>query len=125
MLNQQPALDSVFRALSDATRRAIVERLTSGPISVSSLAEPLDMSLPAVMQHLAVLEDSGLVRSEKIGRTRTCRIEPKTLQLAERWIVDRRVFWERNLDSLGEYLSSEEPERTEKKSANPPRRKKP
>lgn len=125
MLNQQPALDSVFRALSDATRRAIVERLTSGPISVSSLAEPLDMSLPAVMQHLAVLEDSGLVRSEKIGRTRTCRIEPKTLQLAERWIVDRRVFWERNLDSLGEYLSSEEPERTEKKSAKPPRRKKP
>src|SRR5262245_59381837 len=102
MLNQQPALDSVFRALSDATRRAIVERLTSGPVSVSSLAEQLDMSLPAVMQHLAVLEDSGLVRSEKIGRTRTCRIEPKTLLLAERWITDRRALWERNLDSLGE-----------------------
>jgi DNA-binding transcriptional ArsR family regulator len=126
MLNQQPALDSVFRALADATRRAIVERLTSGPVSVSSLAEPLDMSLPAVMQHLAVLEDSGLVRSEKIGRTRTCRIEPKTLLLAERWIIDRRAFWERNLDSLGEYLAREpEPERTEKKSAKPARRKKP
>src|SRR5687768_12637160 len=125
MLNQQPALDAVFRALSDSTRRAIVERLTRGPISVSSLAEPLDMSLPAVMQHLAVLEDSGLVRSEKVGRTRTCRIEPKTLQLAERWITDRRVFWEQNLDRLGEYLATEDPERAEQRPHKPTRRKKP
>lgn len=125
MLNQKPALDSVFRALSDATRRALVERLTRGPISVSSLAEPLDMSLPAVMQHLAVLEDSGLVRSEKVGRTRTCRIEPKALQLAERWITDRRSFWEQNLDRLGEDLADEQPERAEQKPPTHARRKKP
>lgn len=124
MLNQQPALDSVFRALSDVTRRAIVERLTSGPVSVSLLAEPLDMSLPAVMQHLQVLEDSGLVRSEKIGRTRTCRIEPKTLALAERWITDRRLFWEANLDRLGAFLAEEpEPPRAAKKPQPSPRKK--
>jgi len=120
MLNQQPALDAVFRALSDATRRAIVDRLTRGPVSVSSLAEPLDMSLPAVMQHLQVLQDCGLVRSEKVGRVRTCRIEHKALRLAERWIVERREHWERNLDRLGELLG-EPPPSAEK----PQRRKKP
>jgi DNA-binding transcriptional ArsR family regulator len=120
MLNQQPALDAVFRALSDTTRRAIVDRLTRGPVSVSSLAEPLDMSLPAVMQHLQVLEDSGLVRSEKVGRVRTCRIEQKTLRLAERWLVERREHWERNLDRLGEFLGEPEPA-----AEKPQRRKKP
>jgi DNA-binding transcriptional ArsR family regulator len=120
MLNQQPVLDAVFRALSDSTRRAIVERLASGPVSVSLLAEPLDMSLPAVLQHLSVLEDSGLVRSEKVGRTRTCRIEPKALQLAERWISDRQRNWEQKLDRLGDFLAEPEP-RPEKTS----RRKKP
>jgi len=120
MLNQRPALDAVFRALSDSTRRAIVDRLSRGPVSVSSLAEPLDMSLPAVMQHLQVLEDSGLVRSEKVGRVRTCRIEHKTLRLAERWIIERREHWERNLDRLGEFLG--EPESSAEK---PQRRKKP
>jgi DNA-binding transcriptional ArsR family regulator len=127
MLNQQTALDSVFRALSDVTRRAIVERLTSGPVSVSLLAEPLDMSLPAVMQHLQVLEDSGLVRSVKVGRTRTCRIEPKTLALAERWITDRRLFWEANLDRLGAFLAAEPegPREPTKKPHKPQRRKKP
>jgi DNA-binding transcriptional ArsR family regulator len=118
MLNQQPALDAVFRALSDTTRRAIVDRLTRGPVSVSSLAEPLDMSLPAVMQHLQVLQDCGLVCSEKVGRVRTCRIEHKALRLAERWLVERREHWERNLDRLGEFLG--EPEPTAEK-----RRKKP
>lgn len=104
MLNQSSRLDLVFQALADPTRRVIVERLTRGPTSVSELAKPLDMSLPAVFQHLQVLEASGLVRSEKIGRVRTCRIEPTALRTAEQWIADRRTQWERKLDRLAEYL---------------------
>ena len=106
MLNQQPALDRMFHALADPTRRVMVERLARGPASVSELAEPLTMSLPAVVQHLAVLEASGLVRSEKVGRVRTCRIEPKALRTAEQWITARRTIWERRLDRLGEYLAA-------------------
>src|SRR5262250_2176161 len=98
MLNQSAPLDLAFQALADPTRRAMVERLSRGPASVSELAKPLVMSLPAVMQHLAVLEGSGLVRSEKIGRVRTCHIEPKALRKAEQWISDRRTIWERRLD---------------------------
>ena len=105
MLNQAPMLDPVFQALSDPTRRAIVDRLSRGPASVSSLAGPLPMSLPAVMQHLQVLEKSGLIRSEKIGRVRTCRIEPVAMQTAEQWIAERRATWERRLDRLGDYLA--------------------
>ena len=105
MLNQSPMLDPVFQALSDPTRRAIVDRLSRGPASVSSLAAPLPMSLPAVMQHLQVLEASGLIRSEKIGRVRTCRIEPVAMQTAEQWIAERRATWERRLDRLGDYLA--------------------
>jgi DNA-binding transcriptional ArsR family regulator len=105
MLNQPSMLDPVFQALSDPTRRAIVDRLSRGPASVSSLAAPLPMSLPAVMQHLQVLEKSGLIRSEKIGRVRTCRIEPVAMQTAEQWIADRRATWERRLDRLGDYLA--------------------
>ena len=82
----------------------MVEQLSRGPASVSELAEPLAMSLPAVMQHLQVLEASGLVRTEKIGRVRTCTIEPAALTLAEQWIGARRTLWERRLDRLGEYL---------------------
>ena len=104
MLNQQTALDLAFQALADPTRRAMVERLTRSPASVSDLARPLAMSLPAVMQHLAVLEGSGLVVSEKIGRVRTCRIEPQALNLAEQWIHARRTEWEHKLDRLGAYL---------------------
>jgi DNA-binding transcriptional ArsR family regulator len=104
MLNQSSPLDLAFQALADPTRRAMVERLTRGPASVSDLARPLSMSLPAVMQHLAVLEGSGLVVSEKIGRVRTCRIEPRALSLAEQWINARRTEWERRLDRLGDYL---------------------
>jgi DNA-binding transcriptional ArsR family regulator len=104
MLNQSSPLDLAFQALADPTRRAMVERLTRGPASVSDLARPLSMSLPAVMQHLAVLEGSGLVVSEKIGRVRTCRIEPRALSLAEQWISARRTEWERRLDRLGDYL---------------------
>jgi DNA-binding transcriptional ArsR family regulator len=104
MLNHSPSLDLTFQALADPTRRAIVERLSQGPASVSDLARPFGMSLPAVMQHLAVLEGSGLVLSQKVGRVRTCRIEPRALSQAEGWINARRVEWKRRLDRLGEYL---------------------
>jgi DNA-binding transcriptional ArsR family regulator len=97
-------LDLAFQALADPSRRAMVDRLVQGPATVSELAKPLAMSLPGVMQHLAVLEASGLVVSEKIGRTRTCRIEPKVLTQAEHWIAERRALWERRLDRLGQFL---------------------
>jgi DNA-binding transcriptional ArsR family regulator len=107
MLNSQPQLDLVFQALSDPTRRAIVERLGLGPASVSQLAQPFAMSLPAVLQHVAVLEASGLVRSEKVGRVRTCQIDSQTLATAEGWIADRRMTWERRLDRLGAVLAEQ------------------
>lgn len=103
------ALDRMFQALADPGRRVIVERLSRGPASVSELAQPLNMSLPAVMQHLQVLETSGLVRSEKLGRVRTCQIEPSGLQLAEQWINQRRTTWERRFDRLGAYLAQQTP----------------
>ena len=108
MLNQQTALDLMFQALADPSRRGMVERLSRGPASVSELAKPFAMSLPAVVQHLQVLEASGLVRSEKVGRVRTCRIEPKALSMAERWLNQRRAQWERRLDRLGAFLAEEE-----------------
>lgn len=108
MLNQSESLDLVFQALADPTRRVMVERLTRGPASVSELAQPLDMSLPAVVQHLQVLETSGLVRTAKVGRVRTCTIDPKTLSLAEKWISERRALWERGLDRLGDLLAEED-----------------
>lgn len=104
MLRQQLAVDRVFHALGDPTRRAIIEKLSAGPISVSRLAKPLDMTLAAVVQHLQVLEASGLVETEKIGRVRTCRIEPKGFSVAERWINERRSLWERRFDRLGKLL---------------------
>lgn len=104
MLKQDPALDGVFHALADPSRRSIVDRLSQGSASVSDLAGPLPMSLPAVLQHLQVLEDSGLVRSKKVGRVRTCTIEVAALRPAERWIHERRAGWERRLDRLGTYL---------------------
>ena len=110
MLNQSAALDLMFQALADPSRRVMVERLTRGPASVSELAKPLAMSLPAVVQHLQVLETSGLVRSEKVGRVRTCRIEPKALRSAEQWIAERRATWERRLDRLGEILAAADDE---------------
>ena len=102
MLNYK--LDRTFAALSDPARRTMVERLASGPATVSELAKPLPMSLPAVLLHLKVLEESGLVTSHKTGRVRTCRIEPRMLSQAERWVADRRAMWERGLDRLGVYL---------------------
>lgn len=101
---RQAALDLAFQALADPSRRAMVDRLVRGPATVSELAKPLAMSLPGVMQHLAVLEASGLVVSQKVGRTRTCRIEPKALNQAEHWIGERRALWERRLDRLGQFL---------------------
>jgi DNA-binding transcriptional ArsR family regulator len=106
MLNQLPQLDRTFHALADPGRRAMLERLTRGPASVSELAEPLEMTLSAVVQHLAVLEDSGLVTTRKVGRVRTCQIEPGTLSMAEQWINERRTIWERRLDRLGDYLKA-------------------
>jgi DNA-binding transcriptional ArsR family regulator len=103
--NQSRELDGLFQALADPTRRVMVERLTRGPASVSALAQPFAMSLPAVLQHLRVLEASGLVRSEKLGRVRTFRVEPAALRTAERWIAKRRTGWERRLDRLGDYLA--------------------
>lgn len=95
----------MFQALADPTRRAMVERLSLGPVSVSELARPYEMSLSAVVQHLHVLEASGLVRSEKAGRVRTCRIELPALRLVEQWIAERRSTWERRFDRLGEVLA--------------------
>ena len=94
----------VFHALADPTRRAIVERLVRGPAPVKALAEPLAMSLPAVMQHLKVLEEAGVIVTEKVGRVRSCRIEPKALRDAERWLSGQRTVWERQLDQLDDYL---------------------
>jgi DNA-binding transcriptional ArsR family regulator len=103
MLNHD-RLDGVYQALADGTRRSMVERLIAGPASVSELAKPFEMSLPAVMQHLQVLDDCGLVRSEKSGRVRTCRLEPSGLRDAESWIVQQRSAWEDRLDQLDIYL---------------------
>ena len=105
MLNQSAPLDRMFQALADPARRAMVERLTRGPATVSDLAQPFDMTLPAVMQHLQVLESSGLVRTEKAGRVRTCRVEPKALRSIAQWVAGRRAQWERRFDRLGQYLA--------------------
>ena len=97
-------LDLMFQALADPSRRAMVDRLSRGPASVSELAQPLAMSLPAVVQHLQVLEGSGLVKTQKIGRVRSCTLDTSAMSQAERWINDRRIAWERRLDRLGDFL---------------------
>jgi DNA-binding transcriptional ArsR family regulator len=107
MLNQVADLDRVFHALADPGRRLMIERLSKGPASVSELGRPLAMSLAAVVQHVQVLEASGIVRSQKTGRTRTCAINPAALRSAESWISERRSLWERRLDRLGDYLTDE------------------
>lgn len=104
MLNESARLDLAFQALADPTRRGMLARLSRAPASVSELAAPFAMSLPAVMQHLQMLEASGLVRSEKKGRVRTCRLEPKALATAESWIAEQRALWERRIDRLEGYL---------------------
>jgi DNA-binding transcriptional ArsR family regulator len=97
-------LDRVFKALSDPTRRVVVQRLTLGPQTVSALAEPFAMALPSFMQHLDVLEDCGLVASEKTGRSRTYRLSPKPLQAAEDWMIAQRAIWDTRLNQLDSYL---------------------
>ena len=104
-MNQRESnIDRVFQALGDATRRAMLERLSSGPMSVSLLAEPFSMSLAAVVQHLQVLEEAGLVKTEKVGRVRSCRVEAAGLHAAEEWLRARRPEWDRKLDRLVEAL---------------------
>jgi DNA-binding transcriptional ArsR family regulator len=102
------SVDSSFRALADATRRAIFERLSRGPASSSDLAKPFDISLAAVVQHLQVLESSGLIESEKVGRVRTCRVNPNALARLSDWVSERRSLVERRLDRLGQLLDAED-----------------
>jgi DNA-binding transcriptional ArsR family regulator len=111
-----PSVEAMFAALADHSRREMVDQLSRGPASVSELARPLGISLPAVVQHLHVLEASGLVRSQKVGRVRTCRIEPAALRAAEDWVTERRRSWEERLDRLGEYLA-EHPEKPTRRSS--------
>jgi DNA-binding transcriptional ArsR family regulator len=107
MLDYAIDLDRVFHALADRSRRSMVERLSSGPASVSDLARPFDMSLAAVVQHVQVLEACGLVATEKVGRTRICRVERSAMTAVEQWIADRRQSWETRLDRLDDLLSEE------------------
>ena len=120
MLNQLP-VDHVFQAIGDPTRRKLVEQLSRGPASVSDLARPLGITLAAVVQHLHVLERSGVVRTEKVGRVRTCQLEPAALDLAAAWIAERRALWERRLDRLGAILTENElfPDPHDQTSENP------
>ncbi|HYE28493.1 MAG TPA: metalloregulator ArsR/SmtB family transcription factor [Allosphingosinicella sp.] len=106
MLNESRRLDLVYHALADPTRRGMLARLSRMPASVSELARPFSMSLPAVMQHLRLLEASGLVTSEKQGRIRTCRLQPRALAAAEGWIAEQRALWEGRTDRLEDYLAT-------------------
>ena len=106
MLKYDDRVDAVFRALGDPTRRLMVERLGAGPASVTQLADPMAMSLSAVVQHLAILESCGLVSTQKVGRVRTCRLEPTVLQSAEEWFAGQRAAWEQRLDRLDQFLTS-------------------
>ncbi len=108
MALQKMNVDRVFHALGDPTRRAIVERLSKGPVAASHLAGPLAITVAAVVQHLQILEKSGLVRTAKVGRVRTCHIEPAGLSTAGRWIEERKSMWERRFDRLGSLLEDEE-----------------
>ncbi|CUS45708.1 MAG: metalloregulator ArsR/SmtB family transcription factor [Pseudomonadota bacterium] len=106
--DQAVTVERVLRALADPSRKAMIERLTEGPLSVSNLAAPLGITLTAVAQHLQVLEECGLVRTEKTGRVRSCRLEPGGLSILERWIRDRRSPVEKRLDRLGDFLAGDE-----------------
>ncbi len=108
MNQNEPDVGRVFQALGDVTRRAMLERLSSGPMSVSRLAEPFNMSLAAVMQHLQILEDADLVKTEKSGRVRSCRIDTAGLDSATKWLGERRPQWDRKLDRLAAFLAEEE-----------------
>ena len=107
MLKYRADLDGMFAALADPTRRSIVDRLSQGPASVSELARPLPISLPAVVQHVQVLQATGLVNTRKVGRTRLCELEPTGVGQVEGWLHERRIFWQRRLDRLGRFLDDE------------------
>lgn len=118
MANNQTALDAVFHALADPTRRAVIQQLGQGSATVSDLAEPFDMALPSFMKHIGVLEASGLIGSKKVGRVRTCKIKPKKLAAAEMWLNEQRALWEGRADRLVEYveaLTSEEKQNDQNK----------
>jgi DNA-binding transcriptional ArsR family regulator len=117
VLNDSTKLDRAFQALADPARRGMLARLARGPASVSELEEPLEMSLPAVLQHLHALESSGLIRSEKKGRVRTCRLEPGVLSTAEQWLVDRRSEWEKRHDRFEEYVMQLKQEKKDDRQA--------
>lgn len=107
MLNYS-SVDQVFHAFGDPTRRRMIEQLSQGAVAASDLAKPLGISLAAVVQHLQILEQSGLIRTEKVGRIRTCHLDPAGFTIAAQWIAERRALWERRLDRLGEILAEEE-----------------
>jgi len=117
MLNHGASLDLVLHALADPGRRAMVDRLSRGPATVSELAEPLDMTLAGVVQHVQVLERSGVITTEKRGRVRTCRLEPEGLKVVEQWVAERRALWERRLDRLGDVLVEQEKQANESKES--------
>jgi DNA-binding transcriptional ArsR family regulator len=125
VLNDVADLDRVFHALADPGRRLMLERLDRGPASVSELGKPLSMSLAAVVQHVQILEASGLVRTEKVGRTRTCSLNPATLRSAEHWMSERRGLVERRLDRLGDYLAEAADPTTPGNPAGNPRQENP
>ena len=110
MVNQQPMLDSIFHALADPTRRAVIGRLLGGDAPVKHLAEPFGMGLPAFLKHLAVLEGAGLIRSEKRGRVRTCRLDAERLAAAEGWLSQQRAVWQGRTDRLAAFVESQNPE---------------
>jgi len=110
MVNQQSPLDGVFHALADPTRRAVIGRLLKGAAPVKRLSEPFDMGLPAFMKHLAVLETSGLIRTEKRGRVRTCHIDAERLAAAEGWLSEQRAIWQGRTDRLAAFVESQNPQ---------------
>jgi DNA-binding transcriptional ArsR family regulator len=124
MLEQSHILDRVFHALSDGTRRAMLDRLTKGPATVSELAAPFDTTLAAIVQHAQVLEASGLIVTQKLGRSRTCSLSPEAVARAEQWLCERRLLWEDRFDRLGALLEAPEAAQREAEPfVNQPRRK--
>ena len=109
MENHQFTLDAAFHALADPTRRAVISRLTRGPAPVKELAAPFDMGLPSFMKHLRVLQDDGLITSDKIGRIRTCRINAERLAAAESWLSEQRALWQARTDRLADYVETQMP----------------
>ena len=114
MKQKQPSAERIFHALGDSTRRAMLERLSAGPMSVSQLAQPFRMSLAAVVQHLQVLEEAGLVRTEKTGRVRSCRVENAGIEAAINWLNARRPEWARRFDRLEEMFAADDADKSKK-----------